>query len=163
MYIQLSDSLRHPGTTAEVTFNNYYVSGYKKEGLIRWTNQSTAGVRKWKREAINVTITSPTGASWTNNAIKTITQVEGQGTLDPMDDAFTISGNATIVNSAGISRSSNILTPVHKRRNCDHCDAGTVQYVGPQHTAVLDFGTGVCDNQATLTIDGSIVRTITLQ
>ena len=163
MVILLSDSLRHPGTTAQVTFDNYYVNGYKKVGMIVWTNQSSVGIRKWKREAINVTITSPSGASWTHNGVKTVTQVEGVGTLNPMDDAFTITGNATITNAAGVSRSSSILTPVHKRRDCDHCDSGTVQYNGPEHSAVLDFGNGTCDNQATLTIDGSIVRTITLQ
>ena len=164
MNILLSDSLRHTGTTAEVTFNNYYVNGYKKEGMIRWTNLSNASERKWKREAINVTITSPTGASWTHNGVKTVTQVEGLSTpLDPMDDAFSITGNATIVNAAGISRSSSVLTPLHKRRDCDHCDSGTVQYNRPEHTAVLDFGNGTCDNQAVLTIDGSITRTITLQ
>ena len=162
MIILLSDSLRHAGTTAQVTFDNYYVNGYKKEGMIRWTNQSTPGVRKWKREAINVIITSPAGASWSHNGEKIFTQVEGVGTLNPMDDAFTITGNATIVNAAGISRTSVILTPVHKRRDCAHCDSGTIQYTGPNHNAVLDFGNGTCDNLATLTIDGSIVRNITL-
>jgi hypothetical protein len=163
MIILLSDSLRRPGATAQITFNNYYINGYKKEGMIRWTNQSSLSVRKWKREAINVTITSPGGASWTHNGLRIFNQVEGVSTpLDLMDDAFTITGNSTVVNAAGISRSSVIGTPLHKRRDCDHCDSGTIQYTGPNHTAVLDFGNGTCDDQAILTIDGSIIRNITL-
>lgn len=163
MIVTLSDSLAHTGATASVTFNNYQVDKYKKSGTIKWTNESTMASRKWKREVINVMITDTTSSSsWTHNGVKTFEEL-GVNTTDPTDDGFNITGNASIVNSAGISRSSAILTPVHKFKNCDHCDRGTIKYIGPNHTAVLDFGNGTCDDQATLTIDGSIVRNITLQ
>ena len=37
MIFVLSDSLRHVGSTSVLTFDNYYVNGFKREGTITWT------------------------------------------------------------------------------------------------------------------------------
>lgn len=44
--VHLTDSLRRPGSVATMTFDNYFVRGYKKEGTITRTNTSTAGHKK---------------------------------------------------------------------------------------------------------------------
>ena len=41
----LTDSLRRPGSVATMTFDNYFVRSYKKEGNITWTNTSTPGIK----------------------------------------------------------------------------------------------------------------------
>ena len=33
-----------------MTFDNYYVSGFKKEGTITWTNTSQGGIKSWERK-----------------------------------------------------------------------------------------------------------------
>ena len=38
--IVVSDSIRKSGSTAVMSFTNYYVNGFKKEGAITWTNTS---------------------------------------------------------------------------------------------------------------------------
>lgn len=161
--IVISDSIRRPGSTAVMTFDNYYVNNYKKEGTITWTNTSTPGVRRWNRVVANGQITNPQGATWTHNSNKTITQVAGLNTPRVLiDDAFTIEGSGTVTNPAGNTRTVTILTPLHKQVSCAHIDAGTKRHDGPNHYAVIDFGNGVCDNQATISINGQPPRTITL-
>lgn len=161
--IILSDSFRIPGSTATMTFDNYYVNGYKKEGTIIWTNTSTQGTRSWSRQVVNGKITAPDNTYWLHSGIKNITQLEGLSTpYNLMDDAFSITGTGTVTNAAGLTRQSTIINPVHKAVSCAHADQGTIQFAGPSHTATLDFGSGNCDAIATISIDGYAPRTITL-
>jgi len=161
--IVLSDSLRRPGSTAVMTFNNYYVNGYKRDGTVTWTNTSTAGTRSWRREVTNGQITSPTGAVWYHSGVKNITQVAGTSTpRNLLDDAFSITGSGQTTNSSGVTRQHTIIIPLHKQVICDYIDQGSIQIQGPNHTATLDFGNGTCDNIATITVDNYPTRTITL-
>lgn len=161
--IVLSDSFRLTGSTAVMTFDNYYVNGYKKEGTITWTNTSTATVRSWSRQVVNGKITAPDGRFWFHNGLKQITQVAGYNTPRILlDDAFSITGSSLITNSSGDSRTATIETPLHKRVACDHVDEGSIRFQGPNHFATLDFGNGTCDAIATISINNYQPRTITL-
>lgn len=88
MIFVLSDSLRLTGSTAVLTFDNYFVNGFKREGTITWTNVSTPGHRSWTRQVVAGKITAPNGNWWLHNALKTISQVQGMGTFIPSDDVF---------------------------------------------------------------------------
>jgi len=161
--IVLSDSIRRPGSTAVMNFTNYYVNNYKKEGTITWTNTSTSSTKSWTRRVENGKITAPDGRYWFHNSLKSITQVAGVNTPRVLiDDAFSITGAGEVTNSAGISRTSTILTALHKAVNCEHVDEGSIKFQGPNHYSTLDFGNGVCDAIATIAIDNYSPRTITL-
>ena len=161
--IVVSDSIRSTGSTAVMTFNNYYVNNYKKEGTITWTNISTPGTRSWTRQVVDGKITAPDGRIWYHTSLKTITQVAGLSTPRILiDDAYSITGTATVTNAAGNTRNSVIEIPLHKQVICDHVDQGSVRFQGAVHNALLDYGNGICDNIATISIDGFTPRTITL-
>jgi len=163
VHIVLSDSFRLTGSTAIMTFDNYYVNGYKKEGTITWTNTSTATVRSWSRQVVNGKITAPDGRFWFHNGLKQITQVAGNNTPRILlDDAFSITGSSVITNSLGDTRTATIEIPLHKRVDCDHIDEGSIRFQGPNHFATLDFGNGTCDAIATISINNYQPRTITL-
>jgi len=163
VHIVLSDSFRLTGSTAIMTFDNYYVNGYKKEGTITWTNTSTATVRSWSRQVVNGKITAPDGRFWFHNGLKQITQVAGNNTPRILlDDAFSITGSSVITNSLGDTRTATIEIPLHKRVDCDHVDEGSIRFQGPNHFATLDFGNGTCDAIATISINNYQPRTITL-
>jgi hypothetical protein len=163
VHIVLSDSFRLTGSTAIMTFENYYVNGYKKEGTITWTNTSTATVRSWSRQVVNGKITAPDGRFWFHNGLKQITQVAGNNTPRILlDDAFSITGSSVITNSLGDTRTATIEIPLHKRVDCDHVDEGSIRFQGPNHFATLDFGNGTCDAIATISINNYQPRTITL-
>ena len=143
IHIVLSDSLRRTGTTAVMTFENYYVNDYKKEGTITWTNTSTTNTISWHREVANGIITAPNGNIWYHTSSKDITQVAGQNTPRVLlDDAFSITGTATTTTPAGITRTATIITPLHKQVSCDHIDQGSIHFQGPNQWRPPDFHFG---------------------
>ena len=162
IHVTISDSLRHTGSTAVMTFENYYVNAYKKEGTITWTNTSTATVRSWHRVCENGKITAPNGNYWTHFGAQDIVQSMGASTHATSDDEFSITGGHTVTNAAGRTRTGTILTALKKKTACNWIDSGTYQIQGPNHIALIDFGNGTCDNTATVSIDGQTPHTITL-
>ena len=161
--IHITDSLRHTGSVSTMTFDNYYVNLFKHEGTITWTNTSVAPHRSWTRTVVNGKITAPDGRFWIHNATHSVEQVEGNATPhNPFDDAFSITGNSSTTNSNNITRTHTIITALHKRVICHNIDMGSVSIVGPHHTVLLDYGTGTCDNLATISVDGGAPQTIVL-
>lgn len=162
--VVMSDSLRRPGSTSVMTFTNYFVNGFKKEGTITWTNTSTPGTRSWQRKVENGKITAPGGAYWLHSGIKNVTQTAGVATpLLLLDDVYSITGNHTVTNPAGRTRTGNILDALQKKTACENVDKGRVKIDGPNHYAIIDFGDGTCDKLATISIDGRPARTILLR
>jgi hypothetical protein len=154
--INLSDSLRTPGSVAVMTFDNYYVSGFKKEGTLTWTNTSHDAIKSWTRVCTDGKVTTPDGRYWLHYGSQSIVQTEGSSSpFNLLDDVFTITGNHTVTNAAGASRTSEIIQALEKKVTCENIDKGSIKIQGPNHYAVIDFGDGSCDRNATISIDGS--------
>lgn len=162
--ITLSDYLHNPGTIAVLTFENYYTAGFKVEGTITWTNTSTANVVSWTRQITNGRAIEPVGGYyWTHEGTKNVTQTAGANTpMNLLDDVYSVTGNHTVTNPAGKTRTVTILEALEKKTTCHNVSKGKMKIQGPNHFAVLDYGDGTCDNIATITIDGTLPRTIML-
>ncbi len=164
IYVTLSDSLRKPGSIAVMTFENYYVSGFKKEGKITWANTSQSGVKSWQRKCEDGKITAPGGRYWLHVGTQDVVQTQGSSTpFNLLDDEFSITGSHTVTNADGKSRTSTITEALEKKVACDNIDMGKIRVEGPNHFAVLDYGDGSCDKIATISIDGNTPRTILLR
>ncbi len=162
--VNITDSLRRPNSVATMTFNNYYVSGFKKEGTITWTNTSTPGIKSWSRVCVNGKITAPNGTFWLHDGTQNIVQTAGATTPAILiDDVFSITGNRTVTNAAGRVRVGTIITALQKKTACDNIDQGIYQIQGPNHVAVINYGDGTCDRIATISIDGRPPRTFLLR
>ncbi|MEO7445839.1 MAG: hypothetical protein ABIT96_03605 [Ferruginibacter sp.] len=162
--VVISDSIRRPGSTAVMSFDNYFVNAHHIEGTITWTNTTTGIQRAWRRDVVNLKTTAPGGRFWTYNSVRNITQTEGNGTpRNRLDDIFIISGNGSVTNASGVSRTNRILIELRKKVSCDNIDRGTIRFEGPSNYALLDFGDGTCDNLATISINGGTPRTIILR
>ncbi|MEP6614944.1 MAG: hypothetical protein ABJA57_00125 [Ginsengibacter sp.] len=162
--IAISDSLRKSGSVAVMTFDGFYVNNFKKEGTITWTNTSSAGTKSWQRKAENGKITAPDGKYWLHSGTKNIVQVAGVTTPhNLLDDVYSITGDHTVTNAAGKTRTSTIIEALEKKVICENIDKGKVKIQGPNHFAVLDYGDGTCDRVATISIDGRDPRTILLR
>jgi hypothetical protein len=163
--IVLTDSLRRSGSVATMTFINYVVGNYKKEGTVTWTNTSTPSVKSWNRTCVGGKITNvSTSAFWLHEGQQTIVQTAGNNTpIDITDDVFSITGGRTTTNSANVTRVGTILTALQKKTACDNIDKGTYKIQGPNHVAIINFGDGTCDNIATISIDGRPERTFLLR
>lgn len=163
-----SGPLRNPGSTATTTFDNFKIDSVQVEGTHRITNTtgSTPGAnqRQFKIEVIDGKLTRPNGNLSQWSSVRTNTQIEGNGSITPMDDIFSIRG----VGNGKVKRgnlivlwNSEITEPLIKKFTCRWISKGrlkTVRQGLPQNTpwvSVLDYGAGNCDNQASLTINGN--------
>lgn len=162
--VVLSDSVHHPGAKAVMTFDNYYVQNFKVEGTITWTNTSTPNGLSWTRQIENGKVTVPLGGYyWQHSGTKTVVQTGGANTpLNLLDDVYSITGNHTVINPAGKTRTATITEALIKQTTCHNVSQGKIKLEGPNHYAMIDYGTGICDNVATVTIDGNPPRTILL-
>ncbi len=162
----LTDSIRKSGAVVTTTFDNYYVNNFKKEGTVVRTNTTTTGssTRSFNRTVTNGKITSPVGKVWQHSSNVNITQTAGVSTpCNLLDDVFTIEGTRTVTNAQGKTRTSTTQTPLQKKRICANIDQGVLKVQGTNHYAIIDFGNGNCDNQATISIDGRTPRNISLR
>lgn len=162
--VALSDSLRKSGSVAVMTFDNYFVSGFKKEGKLTWTNTSQGGTRSWERKCEEGKITAPGGRYWFHEGTQNVVQTRGAATpFNLLDDVYSITGGNTVINSEGKSRTSTITEALEKKVICANIDMGKIKIEGLNHYAILDFGDGSCDNVATISINGNTPRTISLR
>lgn len=162
--IVLSDSVHRTGSTAVMTFENYQTAGFKVEGTITWTNTSTPNGISWTREIDNGKVTEPIGGYyWLHEGVKNVTQTAGASTrLNLLDDVYSVTGNHTVANPAGKSRTATITEALIKPTICHNVTKGKIKIQGPNHFAIVDYGDGTCDRIATISIDGNPPRTILL-
>jgi hypothetical protein len=164
-----------PGAIATTNFDGYYVDSIKVEGAHKITNTGSGQIGNPPAFQYTVTVTDgkltrPSGNFIEWNSNKVITQVEGMITNMPVDDIFRIEGSSR----GRVSRNgrlslfeSNVIEPLMKKFTCRWIVRGKIRTVRVNATApsawiaALDFGTGTCDNLASITING-VTRQITL-
>jgi hypothetical protein len=122
-------------------------------------------------DVINGKLSKPDGNYIQWNSHKIITQISGLATPNiPLDDSFRIEGSSHGQAKRGnllVAWQSTITVPLIKRFNCRWIVEGRVRTVRVNNSnnspwvAILDFGNGNCDNQATMTING-VTHQITL-
>lgn len=163
------------GSSATTTFDNYKIDSVLVEGTHKITNTTatTAGSnqRQFTIDVTDAKLTKPNGSYSQWNAHRVNTQIEGNGTVGPGDDIFKVTGSAR----GKVKREdhiylwdSEITEPIIKKFSCNWISKGRVRVVrvglaaNSPWVATLDYGTGTCDDQATVTING-VVRQITLR
>lgn len=112
---------------------------------------------------MNMTFTNSRGI-FTRVGTRTRECIEGYTTAIWTDKVYVITGNWTTTFPNGNVHSNAIsnTTPLRVRLNCDYrVVSGVVNITRPNHSAVLDYGAGTCDNLATISIDGGTPVTIT--
>jgi hypothetical protein len=167
--------LTEPGSSATTSFEAYRVDSLQITGTHTTTNTSTPGsnppMRQFTIDVVNGKVTRPNGDYHQRTAHRVITQAEGLGTpLLPLDDVFTITGHSSGTVKRGdliTGWESTIVEPLRKRFTCRWVSKGRVRTVrrnlpdGSPWIALLDYGIGTCDADATLTVNG-ITHQITL-
>ncbi|UAY52754.1 hypothetical protein [Ferruginibacter albus] len=162
--VVLSDSVRKAGSTATLTFNNYYVAGFHREGTIVWTNTRSGNTLSWSR-VDSGKVTAPGGRFWYVSGTKNVTVTAGSNTpFDISDDVYSITGNRTWTSDSGIVRTATVpnSAPLEKKASCAFIDMGQLKIQGPNHYITIDYGTGTCDAAATYSIDGGTAHDFVL-
>jgi hypothetical protein len=144
------------GSYVKVTMVNYRVgsSTYACDSM-RITHSATSS---FSHQIFRGRCSDP---AWANTlqweGIRTFSQTAGTSTpLNIMDDVYSLTGSASGVNREGKSYTVNISSPIVKRTSCSWVESGRVD-ITPEGLAVrtVDYGSGTCDAQATLTINGN--------
>lgn len=150
----ISKDPRQAGATVSVSFDNYSVNGYKLEGAYTITNNgSQDGGLNLTTSLVNGKITYPDGRWYTRNSTVNWVQTGGVGTpLIYLDDEYSITGTATIRNSAGDELVATSRTPLLRTLTCVNTVSGQLDVVYNGISGVLDFGSGSCDKKAVLTV-----------
>jgi len=155
----VSGSIDKTGTTITVIMNNFIYNGYGVNGTYIATVVS-AGVYSVSVQNGSV---SKDAKKVTFAGTINITQVAGQSTTTNInDDVYDISVSLTGTDTSGKNFSVASSTPLRKTASCSWIVSGIVtitKQARPKTT--LDFGSGACDNQATLTV-GKTSSIITL-
>ncbi len=153
-----------PGANWVVTFDSFYVNHRHVEGTRAVINNgfNTAGNMTWSINATNMRITRPDGSWRTWDSQRTREMTSGFGDSTWVNDVYVINGTATGSNSNGHAVNC-VLTNLQHENSCHWITAGTLE-ITPANGLIrtIDFGSGNCDNLATVTQNG-ITHTITLR
>ncbi len=154
-----SGPLSVAGSVATTTFNGYYVDTILVGGTHTITNVSSGGTNIYSVQVTNGMLTEPSGNYIIYNKTKTLTQTAGATTPTLWDDSYSITGSSsgtTSYNGNTYQWTGAIVTgaPLIYNLDCRWIVQGQKQYTWNNTTATIDFGSGTCDANATLTVDG---------
>lgn len=158
--------LIEPNNSATTTFESYKIDSISITGTHTVHNTSSgSNARQFTVSVQNARLSKPNGNYTEWNSTRVLDQVEGLNTPNlPGDDIFNVTGSATGTSKRGSfvnAWESHIVDPLRKRFNCHWITKGTVQVsrvglpVNSPYSALLDYGQGLCDNNATLTVNGN--------
>jgi hypothetical protein len=163
--IVYSNRLLYPGATASMTFEGFYLDSIYIDNSTKYTITNTGTTDKLQFTVdVDAKLSKPNSnyTEWHSN--KVITRIEGNLTATPIDDVFKVDGYAT----GKVKRSdlivawkAEITNSLIKKFACHWISKGTVRIArenlsaNSQWSGILDYGTGICDKIATLTVNGS--------
>lgn len=161
--ITQSDSMRNVGAVRIATLVDFYVDDAHVQGTKTWTNlgADAEGNVSLHRTVEGASITFPDGEQITWEADHTITQIAGGATPQRTDDVVQITGGSNGVNRNGVAYSNTIsdTDPLVKRHTCPWVESGTLTMTIGNRTRSLNYGEGVCDRFAFLTLNnGQTIR-----
>jgi hypothetical protein len=159
------------GTVITTTFDGYYVNDNQVLGthVVTNTGNNTGGQPTFTVQVTGSIILANNGGTITWNSTRTRTYLAGYNTpANIFDDKIQVTGSAYGTTASGDAFTATITNPLLRDFTCPlgagrwHFVQGTIDLtITGKPDVVLDYGTGTCDNQATVTINGH-VYTITL-
>lgn len=165
LVVTLTDRYRSAGSILTIQPQNYFVNDVKVEGTKTITNMGLNANNnlEFDVDVVNgkITYTDNSTITWASN--RTNEWIEGDSTTffthglaGVCDDVYLITGSASGLDRNGLSYTVNITSPLRKEICCRWLVSGKLE-LSPSGKAVryVDFGTGDCDNKATVTINGN--------
>ena len=110
---------------------------------------------------LDMQITYTGGTVITREGTRVRELVAGDGTATLLDNQYSVTG--TWVTTFPTATQNTIVTsPLLVKLTCAHIVQGTLQITRNSNDLVFDYGSGTCDNLATLSINDGTEITITL-
>ena len=159
-----TDRLLHPHASATIQFENFSIDSVQIDNSTSYTITNTGTSDRLQLTIdISAKLSKPNGNYTEWHSHKVITRIDGGLTSSPLDDVMQIEGTAsgTVRRSdLAVAWKAQITDPLIKRFTCRWISKGTVKEgreslsSNSQWIGVLDYGNGICDNRATLTLNG---------
>lgn len=165
IFVTFNGNYWSPGTVINYSFENYFINDNQVVGQKTVTNmgRNTANHLWWETVVSGAVILADNGGTITWNSTRQHEWSEGESTPWVWwDDVYLITGTAGGVGANNKSYSCTITSPLRKKLNCEWLQSGTINLqVQDLPLIIVDYGTGTCDNVATVTVNGQ-TYTITL-
>lgn len=154
----------HICTPEEYFVDDWGVAGTRSVANLGENNE---GHLKYEVIVKNAVVTDPDGETIEWNSTRTRAWVEGRNTGfftsngnggfmgwdGILDDVYEITGTASGTNRQGIDFEINIIDQLRAQLNCRWITQGIIEIVPEGYDARrMDYGTGECDDKATLTL-----------
>ena len=163
--IVVSNRITSPYYSRTITFENFYIDGFKVEGTktIAKAGETDNGNPLFTITLANGKITSPEGKTVTRQFTHTREWVAGFNTPRiRLDDEYMITGSASGTDRNEVAYTRLIVLPLHVKHLCPWIVSGSIKITKTDKPEViLDYGNDVCDRIATITI-GDKTSTIQL-
>jgi hypothetical protein len=159
---------RDEGTVIHIVSQDYYVNDNKIDIDRTVTNMGENGSGNLEIHIVATrTVTFSGGATSSSTIDKTREWLEGASTpRDFSDDVYRVSGTGTHISRRGISYDASTLTPLIRKATCHEFVSGEVKIIRHgqrDRFGIINFGTGDCDDSATVTLDNGRSFTIDLR
>jgi hypothetical protein len=155
--ITFTGRYRHPGTVITHGFENYYVNDNSVDGTKVVTNmgENENGNLYFTIEVVGVVQKVGDSSTFSWNSSRVREWIQGSDTKNRWDDIYLLTGTAHGTRPNGLTWEKEIINPLRLELACRFIVSGTVE-IRPQDRPVrlLDYGTGECDNIATVTVNG---------
>lgn len=142
------------GSSINIVLDSFYVNNIHFEGNSQIIH---SGQRQYSTTITGGKCTKTGANPWTLlwNCNRTIEWTEGYLTSSQEDDVIQVSGSNAGTDRNGKTYSATTTSPLIRNMGCSWIQQGTVELT-PQGkpTRTLNFGSGTCDNQAVITING---------
>lgn len=157
--VSYSGQYRDSLSTHTISFTNYYVNDNQILGTKTVTNNghNAAGNLSYSVSVNGQIIKAGGGGTITWTSTRTREWIVGELTPAWNDDVYLITGSANGTNASGVSFTMVITSALRREIGCRHFVSGSLTLTpSGKPTRYVDFGTGACDNQATVTINGNV-------
>jgi hypothetical protein len=155
--VSYTGKYRDPGSVHTISFTNYFVNDNQVLGTKTVTNNGVNGNGNLTFSiVVDGTIKKASNGGtiiWKSN--RTREWLAGATTQTWYDDVYSITGSGSGISAKGVSYTTTITTPLHRALNCHWFDSGVIE-VNPANlpVRVIDYGSGSCDNNINVTING---------
>ncbi len=156
--VSLSAFWKNEGSLRTVTFEDYYFNGNKLEGTKTILNNglNERGNLNFTKSVKDSKLTYTDGTSITWACEKYSEMIAGSTTFIFADDIYSVTGAGSGVNLDGKKYTINITSPLIYNSGCFYPVSGILEInTDGQNSQTIDYGTGECDNLATLTVGGT--------
>ena len=143
--------------TINYSFENFYHNDNHIEGN-RNVVKSKVNGHPVANISLDLTLTTPSGGVYHRTGQRIREFTAGYDTLNLLDNEFSITGNWTTTFPNGTVQTATVTSPVIVKWGCEYLVVqGKINITRNNNVAVLDYGDGSCDNNATITVNGILI------